>query len=330
MTHPLLNAIQANDLPGFERALHALRYQPGGLDQVQWLVAEEGHSPTTLAASLNRVDMLRAMAAAGVDMGLVDGRSMTPLHEAAAQGHAAAVRELLKDRWLDRDPRASRETPLHLAADGGHVAAIEALIDGGANPSAEGVFGNHPVHYAARGGHVDTLRVLHANGCSLGLRNGNGDTPAHLAAAENQPGAIAEIARLAGVGALVLQDKDGNQALHVAASVGYPDVVRALAAAGVPPDAPNRHGLTAAQAAATPLDRQMAQKPIAPMFEETGGNPAQVLDVLSEFGVAVPQRPPPAPVGETRPQWQILLTEAAAKPAQPAATAAPAVPGAVR
>ena len=47
---------------------------------------------------------------------------------------------------------------------------------------------------------------------------------------------------------------------------------------------------TAAKAAATPLDPEAAEDPCAPMYEEAGARPDLVLEVLREYGVAVPKR----------------------------------------
>jgi ankyrin repeat protein len=303
MTHRLLAAIEANDLEDFEKALRGTLAEAGGREALQGLVAEEGHSPTTLAASLGRVDMVKAMVDAGLDMGLKDRRSMTPLHEAAAHGHADVVHTLLNDPRLDRNPMTEglRETPVHLAAGNGHAAVLSMLAKRDANIVALDHRGNGPEHHAAQGGHPAALRVLREE-FMVGLMdgNGNGDTPAHLAAAENKREVIREIGRLQGARALEQPNKEGNLPIHVAASVGFHEVVRALAEAGVSLDAPNRGGLTPAKAAATPLERQMAEKPMAPMFDETGANPAQVLNVLREFGVDVPLQP-------ARPQWEQLL-----------------------
>ena len=57
-----------------------------------------------------------------------DAKQLTPLHVAAAGGHAGAMRRLL-GLGAEVDPCDSRgRTPLHHAAKQGRVAAAEALV----------------------------------------------------------------------------------------------------------------------------------------------------------------------------------------------------------
>lgn len=332
MTHAILTTIETNDLQGFRRALNELLDQPDGQEQLQSLVSEESHSPTTLAASLNRVNMLQAMATAGVDMRKADIRSRTPLHEAADQGHEAAVSELLKDRWLDRDPRTDLgETPLHLAADKGHSSVIQILIGRGADPAATGVFGNQALHYAARSGRVDAIDVLRANEAYFLAPNADGDTPAHLAAAENQPAAIRAIFRHGGLSAVNTPNNEGNLPIHLAAFPGFPDVVRALAETGAPLDVQNKDGNTAASVVAMELKRR-ANRSLGDIYDESGHHPdvagsdfARVHGVLSELGVDMPPLPEANVLPTPRAQWKQLMSSVPASPAKAAAGAA-AVP----
>lgn len=64
-----------------------------------------------------------------------DAKQSTPLHVAAAGGHAGAVRRLLS-LGAEVDPCDSRgRTPLHHAAKQGRVAAAEALVRTRSGPS---------------------------------------------------------------------------------------------------------------------------------------------------------------------------------------------------
>ena len=87
-------------------------------------------------------------------------REVTPLHEAARDGHAGIVRALLAD-GAEVDARAEGEaTPLHLAATLGHTATSRALIEGGANVNARAEGKATPLHYAALLGNAGAIEAL--------------------------------------------------------------------------------------------------------------------------------------------------------------------------
>ena len=110
-------------------------------------------------------------------------REVTPLHEAARDGHAGIVRALLAD-GAEVDARAEGEvTPLHLAATLGHTATSRALIEGGANVNARAEGKTTPLHYAATFGHTATVRALIEGGANVNARAEGKATPLHSATA---------------------------------------------------------------------------------------------------------------------------------------------------
>ncbi|XP_047100837.1 ankyrin repeat domain-containing protein 39-like [Schistocerca piceifrons] len=85
------------------------------------------------AAMEGEVEEVRALLAAGADVGARDWAGRTALHCAARSGHAAVVRLLLS---AASDPNARDQwgqTPLHLAAYNGHTEAAAALLQAGAD-----------------------------------------------------------------------------------------------------------------------------------------------------------------------------------------------------
>jgi len=108
----------------------------------------------------------------------------TPLHEAAAFGHAEVVQALIqagKDGdLLNRiigaiDQR--RRTPLHDAALGGHVAVAGILLDHGAVIDATGMDGLQPFHLAVIKGDEKMVDFLLARGAYVQARDAMGRTP---------------------------------------------------------------------------------------------------------------------------------------------------------
>ncbi|KAG8235982.1 hypothetical protein J437_LFUL015136 [Ladona fulva] len=123
----------------------------------------------------------------------VDGRGRTALHLACRYGRTVLVDILLR-RGANPDVADARgATPLHNAAARGHQAALLLLLlQGKANVGAEDGSGNTPLHLSADGGHEGCAKALlyyleHSSGAAVarGLSrtaNASGDTPLHLAA----------------------------------------------------------------------------------------------------------------------------------------------------
>lgn len=112
-----------------------------------------------------------------------DTRLRTPLHLAAANGHASIVDCLLSSRSVGgkgggaglRSPTLSKEhsgfSPLHLACEGGHEGATVALLAAGAPPDVSCDAGYTPMHQAAATGAAGALRaVLAASKISISAR----------------------------------------------------------------------------------------------------------------------------------------------------------------
>lgn len=107
----------------------------------------------------------------------------TPLHEAAAFGHAEVVQALIQaanegDR-LNRIIGATdqqRRIPLHDAAFGGHVAVAGILLDHGAVIDAAGTDGLQPLHLAVIKGDDKMVEYLLSRGAYVLARDAEGRT----------------------------------------------------------------------------------------------------------------------------------------------------------
>ena len=159
----------------------------------------------------------------------------TPLHDAAANGHTAKVKELVAAGASLEARDDKRLTPLHWAARNGHAAAATALAEAGASLEARGDETQTPLHWAAAMGHSDAVRALVAAGAPLELPGDGVGTPLHWAAVKGHAEAV-EI--LAAAGASLAAQGDSDQTpLHWAVAMGHTEAVKALVAAGAPLDA---------------------------------------------------------------------------------------------
>lgn len=111
----------------------------GGLDErVIGLLRARGLSITDVDNTgrqpihFANIKSISALSTAGADLNAMDKLNRTPLHNAALEGRADAVTELIRRgaSLFSRDNRG--RTPLHLAAMGPSAETIDALIDAGA------------------------------------------------------------------------------------------------------------------------------------------------------------------------------------------------------
>ncbi len=110
-----------------------------------------------------------------------DGK-ITPLHRAAAEGHAEVVELLLRASAAPDAKDYGGSTPLHAAARGGHLESVRSLLAHRARPSPINEAGDTPLHEAARGGHLEVVRLLLDHGADPNAVGQCGGTPVHAAA----------------------------------------------------------------------------------------------------------------------------------------------------
>ena len=84
---------------------------------------------------------------------------------AARAGDVDEVAAVLSmDNRITRVTDAGGRTPLHLAAAGGHASTVELLLHNNADPSARDTAGRTPLGLAEAAGHADVAALLRAGG----------------------------------------------------------------------------------------------------------------------------------------------------------------------
>lgn len=225
----------------------------GGPAAVEALLASgvEPDRILPIAAARNGDDVLRLLFARGADPhGFEASRALF----AALAGEHAGAEAVLSEAGvtLDAADRQGR-TQVHTAAAKGHTADLRRLLKFGADGNRATGIGVSPLMSAAGEGRGRAVELLLAAAVDVDARDDDGWTALHYAARE---GESAIGLRLVEVGATVTAVSDlGWTALHLASRAGAGDLVAALLAAGADPHVATRAAGTALQLAIRSGDR---------------------------------------------------------------------------
>ncbi|CAG7976793.1 unnamed protein product [Penicillium salamii] len=136
-----------------------------------------------LAAEYGRSQLIDLLLEFGANVIAANRRGHTPLHQAADQGHLAAVGLLLEQQNIDlqvQDPSGS--TALHVATKRNHLSIVNLLLaNPGTDINCKDMDGNTPLWWSTGLGHDDiSFRLLAEAGVDLnavGWKSGLSTTP---------------------------------------------------------------------------------------------------------------------------------------------------------
>ncbi|XP_026167480.1 ankyrin repeat and SOCS box protein 13-like [Mastacembelus armatus] len=176
------------------------------------------------AAAQGRALQLQQLIEAGAAVNIVAVDSITPLHEACVQGQTQCVR-LLLDAGAQVDARnIDGSTPLCDACAAGSLECVKLLLEYGATVNPP-LFTFSPLHEACMGGNSDCVQLMIDQGAFMEAHDCHYGTPLHVACARQHYG-CAKV--LLNAGANVNAAKLHETALHHAAKTKNADLIELL------------------------------------------------------------------------------------------------------
>ena len=134
------------------------------------------------AAENGDADQVKQLLAEGAPVDKAGAYGYTALHLAAMENHPAVVAILLHHHASVDLANDNGMTALHLAAMENHLPVVVILLDHHASVDLTDDTGEWiPLHCASYGGHTDVMRHLLAAGASRDIANDDGRTPLQCA-----------------------------------------------------------------------------------------------------------------------------------------------------
>lgn len=166
-----------------------------------------------------------------------------PVGDAAKKGDIAGLEELMAS-GADANEEDAMASPLHWAAMNGHAEAVKFLAAHGALLDAQSDMLGTPLHAAAGFGHKEALQSLLAEGANIEARNREDFTPLLTAIIKKQTDIVAVLltagadANAVSIGKSPVFGNGPLGPLQVAIDTGQSEIARLLLEAGAGPIPP--------------------------------------------------------------------------------------------
>ena len=203
----------------------------------------QGQSPLHIACIESEVSLVRTLIVDGeADITARDDDGNTPLHLAAMSGREDVVYVLVNEFGCDRCIKGYKGRQLlhSVCAEGDKRLVPILILDHKADITARDDEGNTPLHVAALSGSEDVvLTLINEFSCDVNVTGRLGRSLLHSACASNN----GSLVRLVGqhISPWVVDD-NGNTPLHICASLGNTESVKALLELNPPVLARNNFG----------------------------------------------------------------------------------------
>lgn len=194
-----------------------------------------GLSPLTLAAEMNRIDVVKLMVeqSPNLDVPNVVG-GWTALHSASSQGHVEMVQLLVSAGARVEIGDREGWTALHFSSDLGCLEVMKILVAAGADVNSTTAEQYTPLYLACQSGHIGAVRWLLEQEVMLDRSDKDGWTELHAACSKNHESVVKLLLDKTPdiKGYVNARTSDGITPLYLAAQHGFSQLAKLLISSG--------------------------------------------------------------------------------------------------
>ena len=266
-----------------------------------------GLSPLTLAAEMNRIDVVKLMIEQrpNLDVPNVVG-GWTALHSASSQGHVEMVQLLVSAGARVEVEDREGWTALHYSSDLGCLEVVQILVEAGANVNSTTAEQYTPLYLACQSGHIDVVKWLLEREVNMDRSDKDGWTALHAACSKNHETVVELLLnKTPDLKTYVnARTSDGIIPLYLAAQHGFSQLTKLLISSGAEVNCPEEEGFAplhvACQGGHYQVVKIILESPDAdvdlvaktntawyPIHFSTQENHAEVVELLIENGATV-------------------------------------------
>jgi len=151
----------------------------------------------------------------------------TVLHWTVVGDNANLLKHMIQRGANPTTPNIWGDAPIHWAAQLGRSRLLRQLVSHPIDPNVKGFRGDSPMHRAARFGHVECVESLKADGAAVDAPNDLGFLPIHEAVLAGHTNVVKALIK-AGAKVNVPLQRTGDTPLHMAARLGWADIMSLL------------------------------------------------------------------------------------------------------